>query len=316
MARLALAAALLLLAMAPATADAKRVKTFWQQSAYVADRFFQQIGFIPINGIQPPGTRLRYKAGRTTYVVTWGNALFNRPTTAALKQAARYVRYGATANDGVYTDRFLRGREKRRYQVLLDLARDADVLVVHRDNPVCATGLTLAQARGIARGEITSWSQVVALPEGQPDAIRRRLVGSPGEAGDAFAEPRLGARRRSPHTVVRYDGGVSEAREDRSVAAVTSWSRVRRGSGACVVPLGGVPATNAAVHGLTYPAAYPVQYVMHRKRSQRKEDRVKVREYVKFLRSARAAEMFRNTGVLLAAEAPPPEAAVPVPGPH
>ena len=56
----------------------------------------------------------------------------------------------------------------------LDLARDADVLVVNRDNPVCASGLTLAQAEGIARGSITRWSEVTTLPAGQPDAIVRR----------------------------------------------------------------------------------------------------------------------------------------------
>ena len=86
---------------------------------------------------------------------------------------------------------------------------------------------------------------------------------------------------------------------------MTNWSRVRRGSGACVVALDGVAPTNAAVHGLRYPGAYPVQYVMHRKRSHNGENRVKVREYVRFLKSERAAVMLRNTGVLLAAEPPP-----------
>lgn len=295
----------LIAVVAPAPAHAKRVSTFWQQSAYVADRFFAQIGFIPINGIQTPGRASVYRAGATTYVVGWNNALFNRPTNDALRQAARYIRYGATANDGIYTDRFLTTREKRSYQVLADLARDADVLVVHRENPVCATGLTRSQARGIARGGIRRWSQVATLSDGQPDAIRRRLVGRPGKRGDAFAEPRLGAPITASHTVVDADGGVGEAAADRGIAAVTSWSRVRRGTGACVVALDGVAPTNAAVHGLRYAGSYPVQYVMHRKRSRRTEDRVKVREYVRFLKSEKAAVMLRNTGVLLAAEPPP-----------
>jgi hypothetical protein len=302
----------LLAVIAPAAADAKRVSTYWQQTAYVAERFWAQLGFIPIAGIQDRGRASVYRDGATTYVVGWNNALVGRSTTDALKQAARYVKY-APVEDGVYTDRFLSTREKRSYQVLADLARDADVLVVHRDNPVCATGLTRAQARGIARGTITRWSRVTTLPDGQPDAIRRRLVGRPGKQGDASAEPRLGAPVTAPHTVVAADGGVGEARVDRRVAAVTSWSRVRRGSGACVVALDGVTPTNATVHGLRYPGAYPIQYVMHRKRSKHGESRVRVREYVRFLKSERAAAMLRNTGVLLAAE-PAPVDAVAVPG--
>lgn len=306
----------LVAAAAPAGAEAKRVRTFWQQSAYVADRFFAHLGFIPINGIQAPGGASVYRAGGTTYVVTWNNALFNRPTTDALRQAARYVRY-SPVNDGVYTDRFLTAREKRSYQVLADLARDADVLVVHRENPVCATGLSRSQARGIARGTITRWSQVTTLAAGQPDAIRRRLIGTPGTKGDAFAEPRFGVPVIASHTVVDADGGVVEAASDRRVAAVTSWSRVRWGSAACAVAIGGIRPTNAAVHGLRYPGAYPVQYVMHRKRSRRAEDRAKVREYVRFLRSERAAVMLRRTGVLLAAEPPPADpVAAPAPAPQ
>jgi hypothetical protein len=290
--------------LAPATAQAKTVHAFWQQRANVADRFFAQIGFIPITGIQAPGKASRYRAGGTTYVVTWNNALANGSTTAGLKHAARYARYGPVT-DGVFTDRFLTKKERRSWTVMADIARDADVLVVNRENPVCQTGLTLAQARGIARGTITRWSEVATLPEGQPDAIARRLVGQPGGKGDAVAGPRFGAPVLSPHTVVRADGGVGEAAGDRGVAAVTSWSRVRAGSAGCVVALGGVAATDASVHGLGLPSAYPVQYVMHRKRSKRKEDRVMVREYVRFLKSARAADLLRATGVLLAAEAPP-----------
>ena len=301
--RRVLALIVLAAALAPATADAKTVRTFWQQRAYVADRFFNQLGFIPINGIQAFGKASRYKAGTTTYVVSWNNALFNRSTTAALKDLSRDARDGAVY-DGVFTDRRLRTSEAKRFQVLADLARDADVLVVHPDNPVCATGLTLAQAKGIARGTITRWSEVAAAAPGQPDAIVRRLIGQPVGKGKATTEARLGTRVLVDDDLVASDGGVSQARVDRRVAAVTSWSRVRRGSGACVVPLGGVPATDAAVHGLAFPGAYPVQYVMHRKRSKRKEDRVLVREYVRFLKSARAADMLRATGVLLAAEPP------------
>ena len=301
MVRLALVLTLLIAALAPASAEAKRVKTSWFQNASVAERFWTHIGHIPVNTILEPGPHNRVKAGGTTYIVNWVNSLGNRESTTVAFRHAKAI----SKNHGIYTDRFLRSSEKRSWQVLLDLARDADVLVVHRENPVCASGVSLAQARGIARGTITRWSQVTTLPEGQPDAIRRRLVGSPGKRGDAWAEPRFGAPYRSPHTVVRSDGGVSEARQNRAVVAVTSWSRVRRGSGACVVAIGGVAPSNASVHALKLPGAYPVQYVMHRKRSRARQMRLKVRAYVGFLKSARVSEMLRNTGVLLASEPPP-----------
>ena len=309
------AAAALLAALAlPAIADAKRVRSYWFLNGVVADRFFAAIGHIPINGIQPPGKPVTYRHGRTTYVVTWTNSLGNESSTSRmLKQASRHQR-----DEGIYTDRFLTAREKRSFQVLLDLARDADVMVVHRENPVCTAGITLAQARGIARGTITRWSQVTTLPAGQPDAIVRRLVGQPGPKGDAFAESRFGAPIRSPHTTIKSDGGVGEARANRAIAAVTSWSRVRRGSGACVVPIGGVAPSNAAVHSLRLPGSYPVQFVMHRRRARGRVLRAKVREYVRFLRSDAAAEMFRRSGVLLAYEPPPADAAGPgsgAPGP-
>jgi ABC-type phosphate transport system substrate-binding protein len=303
---LALAAA----ALAAPLAEAKTKRVFWQQRAAVAARFFEQIGFIPINGIQamkdgrPVPTRV--KAGRTTYLVDWANALYGRASVgAALKELHR----GGRRDDGIFTDRLLTRAEKKRYEVLLDLARDADVLVVHRDNPACAAGLTRAQARGIARGEITRWSQVVPLGGGQPDAIERHLIGSPdGGKGTAFPEPRLGVKTkdlRKSSGIVQADGGVSKvASGDRSVAAVTSWSRVRFNSGVCAVPLDGVAPSNESVHALKYPEAYPVQFVMHRKRSRLKESRVRVKAYVKFLRSARAAELFRSSGVLLAADPP------------
>src|SRR5215204_4665323 len=128
----------------PTAAEAKTKRVLWQQSAAVADRFFDQIGFIPTNSIQPQGAPAQtVKAGTVTYKVGWANVLYNRRTTTAMLRELN-----RRENEGVYTDRRLTSREKRRWEVLIDLARDADVVVVHPDNPVCASGLTMTQAHG------------------------------------------------------------------------------------------------------------------------------------------------------------------------
>jgi hypothetical protein len=294
-------AALAVAILAAPTAEARTKRVFWQQDAAVPSRFLDQIGHIPINGIQPEGSGPKtVKAGSTTYKVTWINALYGRiTTTQALRELQRDSRYPPVSR-GVFADRRLTSSEKRRFQVLLDLARDGDVLVVHRDNPVCASGLTLAQARGIARGTITRWSQVATLPPGQPDAIKRRVIGTEG-----FAQPRLGVQNKPGRGIVKPDGGVSQVvAGDRAVAAVTAWSRARRDSRLCAVALNGRAPTSENVHGLKYPGAYPVSFVMHRKRRRDREGKALVRAYVAFLRSEKAAEMFRATGVLLAADPP------------
>jgi hypothetical protein len=294
-------AALAIATLAAPAAEAKTKRVFWQQNAAVPSRFLDQIGYIPINGIQPEGSGPKtVKAGSVTYKVTWINALYGRTTTTeALRELQRDAKHPPVIQ-GVYADRRLTSAEKRRFQVLLDLARDGDVLVVHRDNPVCASGLTLAQARGIARGTITRWSQVATLPPGQPDVIVRRLIGSEG-----FAQPRFGVKLQPGRSLVKPDGGVSQVRAgDRAVAAVTAWTKVRQDSRLCAVALNGVAPTDGTVRGLEYPGAYPVSYVMHRKRRRDREGKALVRAYVAFLRSAKASEMFRRAGVLLAKDEP------------
>ena len=149
------------------SAQARTLAVNWQQSALVTDRVWDEVGFIPIKGIQPDFFHRRtVKAGSTTYKVRWNNVTLNRrSTSSALREAdedgARVPRF----YPAVFTDRDLTAAERRRFDVLLDLGRDADVLVVNRDNPVCASGLSLAQARGIARGTITR-----AVPPGRRPA--------------------------------------------------------------------------------------------------------------------------------------------------
>ena len=185
--------------------------------------------------------------------------------------------------------------------MLLDLGRDADVLVVNRDNPVCASGLTLAQARGIAQGTITRWSQVTTLSAGQPDAIVRHVRGD-----DGYAQPRFGVAHRPAHAVVERDGGVAAAYYDRAVAAVTSWSRVRAyTSSVCAVPIDGVAPTDASVFNRSYSQAYPIEVALAHRRRTDPQGRAMVAAYIDFLRSDAAATLFRNAGVLLTADGAP-----------
>ena len=306
MARLAIAVVLVLALAAPA-AHARTLKVRWEQDALVADRVWDEVGFIPIKGIQPDFFKRRtVKVGATTYKVLWTNNTIDRRTTAiALRQAYHDATHVPTSYLAVYTDRDLTSAERKHFDVMLDLGRDADVLVVNRDNPVCASGLTLAQARGIARGTITRWSEVATLPAGQPDVIARHVRGV-----DRYAQPRFGVGRVPDDVVVEPDGGVYAAYSDRAVAAVTSWSRVRAyASSVCAVPIDGVAPTDASVFTRSYGPAYPIEVALPHHRRTDPQGRAMVAAYVAFLRSAAAAEQFRKAGVLLTADGVPAEAA-------
>lgn len=286
MRRLLLVASLVALFAAP-SAQAATKRAFWFQNALVVGSFWDQIGQLPVNDILKEGNR--YRAGTTTYVVNWVNSLTNRRTTSqALKQSQR--------GDMVYTDRALSAREKRRWKRLVDLARDAHVVVVSRENPVCQSGLTRAQARGIARGEITRWSQVATLPDGFPDTIVRRISGS-----DGFADAHFGAPAKPGRALVAPDAGMAAIRGGhRAVAGFTAWSKARFG-GVCVVPINGVQPTNASVHALRYPEALPIHLVIRRRNGKPK---LGVKAYVAFMTGAYVTRKLRERGVLLAKDSP------------
>jgi len=299
--RLPLACLLLAASAAPA-ADAKTIPAFHQVVGSAPLRAYNQVGFVPIAGIRPETLTIR--AGGDRHRGIWNNVMVSdTSTTKLLRRIARSLRWrGSWENHGVYADRPLSARERRRFEVAVDLFRDADILVVADGHPACA-GLTQAQARGIARGRIRRWSEVVALPPGQPDTIDLRLVGDPeGPVTERrFGTPFKGA----PGARIAHDGGIGAALSgDRAVAAVTSWSRWRGRPGACAVPIGGVAPTDASVHALAYPGAYAVTFVVARKRIRSAYQRKLMAAYLRFLRSAHAGELFKRYGVLLAGEAP------------
>jgi hypothetical protein len=242
------------------------------------------------------------KVGSTTYKVLWTNNTTNRQsTTIALREAVRDADGPPSSYPAVFTDRDLTRAERKRFDVLLDIGRDADVLVVNRDNPVCTSGLTLAQVRGIAQGRITRWSQVATLPPGQPDVIARHVRGV-----ERYAQPRFGVKPTPGHAVVDLDGGVLAAYRNRAVAAVTSWSRVRQyTSSVCAVAIDGVAPTDASVFTRSYGSAYPFELAMLHRRRTDPQGRAMVAAYVRFLRSKKASELFRENGVQLTADGPP-----------
>jgi hypothetical protein len=170
---------------------------------------------------------------------------------------------------------------------------------------VCATGLTLAQARAVAQGRITRWSQLGALPAGQPDAIARHVR---GEA--RYAQPRFGVEPAPRHATIDLDGGVAAVYGDRAAVGVTSWSKVRRyAESVCAVPIDGVAPTDASVFSRRYGPAYPIEVALRHHRRTDPQGRAMVAAYIAFLRSPKASALFRETGVLLTADGMPAAAA-------
>lgn len=282
MRRLVLAALAGLLLLAPA-ANAARKASF-QVNATVVPRFGDQIGFIPVTGMQPThSARQRIKVGRKVLRVRWNNTVSNARTA---KIAASMLTFDSEA--GLFLDRPLTESESPRAEVLAaDIARDADVLVVHRDNPVCTSGLTYAQAAAIAAGQITDWSQVGS------DAGPVHLT----LKGEGFPHGLFGVEDLPPGAGLQPDGGVGSTFADVGAASVTHHSIVRGRPGPCVVALDGVAPSDATVASRAYPGAYAISFVMSRDRSRRKRDRARVRAYVEFLRSERARAMFARAGV-------------------
>lgn len=215
-------------------------------------------------------------------------------------------RHASTAAGG-FVDRRLTARQRKRLAVRLDLGRDADVIVVAREHPACGLGLTAAQARGIARGRFTRWSQVVGVPAGGPDAIALRVEQSTTGA----KVPRWGIRDHRKYASGARgaaDGGLGRAAAgDQSVAALTSWTRARAyGQRVCAVPIGGIAPTDASVFALAYPAAFPITYVVPRRLSRATRfTRAMMKGFVGWLGGREAADQFRSRGMMLVADGPP-----------
>lgn len=291
-ARTVLLAALFSALLAPA-AHAVVPGRFVQIDATNATRVDRLIGFIPIQGIDPKNAGTPVRIGGRRYRLLWLNAGGSTPSLGlTLSNLARL----SPSNKGVFADRPLTSKERRRFAVLVDLGRDADVLVAAAGHPACR-GISRAAARGIARGSITRWSDA-GVSGVEPDAISLRLAGT----DTSFTEMRLGSPSKKPARArIEADGGIAAAaRGDRSVAAVTSWSRARAWrAGVCAVPLGGVAPTDETVRSLAYPEAYRITFVAARRRPADGLSRAAMRAYVDFLLSSRAGALFERNGMLM-----------------
>jgi hypothetical protein len=312
--RMVLAGALAVAAIAPGIATAKTYRTTFQMPQLTPTRVWSETSGLPF--LFKFGPTYRYRFGANTWVGTWAGASVGRKSaTAALNEVWKNANQYALFNDGVIVDRKLTAVEAQRFKIAADLYRDADVLVVATGHPACA-GLTRAQARGIATGAITRWSQVVAGPA--IDAIKVRYLTDGSGAG----VPHLGTRwvgslnkqrvNYAPGGLGAFDGGVGlVASGDQAVAAITTWSRVRfRAAGVCVVPLDGIAPDDATVASLQYPEAFPVAFVLTRKvpgRSAlaRAGNAVERRAMTVMLNSAKAKTVLRQRGLLVVGDPPP-----------
>lgn len=298
-----------LAALVPPTASAKTYETSFQLTQLTPSRVWAETSFIPDAQATPPGKVQRLRLGSRTFVGTWIPA-----AASALSTSEALTR--TNENSAVMADRALTSRERRRFQVLVDLYHDADVLVVAAGHPACA-GLTRAQARSIATGGITRWSAVVA--GAGPDTIKVRyptdLSGEPvPHLGAKWVKARAFKHRLTyaPRAVGARDGGVSAAASgDQAIAAITTWAKVRSGrSDICVVPLSGVAPTDATVAGLDYPEAFPVSYVVLRRPPrldavERARMTLMRRVMAKFLKSEKLKDMLRRQNLLVTGDPPP-----------
>ena len=321
MVRIALALAVVMLA--PATASAQKVEdTFF--NSIIPSRVDHLIGFTPTTfAMYPRGERIvpiTVRVGGRTYRYIFGNAAAAVGPSANiyLRNMIRMRRYPSP--QGIFLDRRLTAAERRYAQVRADLGRDADVLVVGRGHPACASGVSRAAVRGIAAGRIRTWSAAGVPTPASGDVIALRRA---GDGLDGFVEPRFGAGARMPRGArAARDGGVSEAASgNRAIAAVTSWSRARRLQGAtCAVAVGGAAPSDASVRVLSHPDAYPISFVTLRRLGKAtRSHRVGpiTAAFLQYLTGAQATTSFRQRGMLLVKEAwpavpethaePPPE---------
>lgn len=294
------------LLLAPATASAQRVEdTFF--NSVIPSRVDHLIGFAPTTfAIHPQGQRvvpIKVRVAGRKYWYIFGNAaaVVGPSANIYMRNMIRGRRFPSP--QGIFLDRRLRAAERRHVQVRANLGRDADVLAVGRGHPACALGVSRTAARKIAAGKIRTWSAAGVPTPASGNAIALRRAGS---GVDRFVEPRFRAGFRLPQGArAAPDGGLSEAASGKlAIAAVTSWSRARAFQATtCAVPIGGAAPSDASVRALSHRDAYPISFVTLRRL---RRVRPIVAAFLKYLTGPRAADSFRQRGMLLVKESWPP----------
>jgi hypothetical protein len=274
--------------LAPATASARKAEDTYFNSV-IPIRVDHLIGFTPTTfAIHPAGERvvpITVRVGGRTHRYIFGNAAAVVGPSAGIfmRNMIRAQRYPSL--QGIFLDRPLTAAERRYVKVRADLGRDADVLVVAREHPACASGVSRA-----------------AASSGDAIALRRA-----GTGVERSVEPRFGAGGRLPSGGrAARDGGLTEAASGNlAIAAVTSWSRARAfQTTTCAVPVGGTAPDDSSVRALTHPSAYPVTFVTLKRLNVGRDRGVApvTAAFVKYLTGPRATASFRQRGMLLTRE--------------
>ena len=288
--------------LAPATASAQRVEdTFF--NSVIPSRVDHLIGFTPTTfAIHPRGQRVEpitVRVGGRTYRYTFGNAAAAVGPSANIYMRNMIHGRRYPSPQGIFLDRRLKKRERRHVRERADLGRDADVLVVSNGHPACASGVSRVAAREIAAGRIRTWSKAGVPTPASGDAIALRRAGT---GVDGFVESRFRAGYRLPQVAkAAYDGGLSQAasgnlgncRRDELVASCAFQNTT------CAVPVGGAAPSDASVRALSHSDAYPISFVTLKRL---RDVRPIVAAYMKYLTGPRAADSFRQRGMLLLKE--------------
>jgi hypothetical protein len=269
-------------------------------NSVIPSRVDHLIGFTPTTfAIHPRGQRvvpIKVRVGGRSYRYVFGNAaaVVGPSADIYLRNMIRGRRYPSP--QGIFLDRRPTAAERRYVTVRADLGRDADVLAVRRGHPACASGVSLAAARGIAAGTIRTWSAAGVPTPASGDAIALRRAGT---GIDRSVEPRFGADWRLPAAAgAASDGGLSEAASGNlAVAAITSWSRARAFQQTpCAIPVGGAAPSDTTVRALSHRNAYPISFVTLRRLGSA---RPIAAAFLQYLTGPQATASFRQRGMLM-----------------
>ena len=211
--------ALAMLLIAPVTADAAKVQDTFYNSV-IPSRVDHLIGFAPTSfGIHPRDEPLRPLTvrvrGRTyRYLFSTAAAVVAASPNIYLRNMIRQRPYPSL--QGVFLDRRLTAAERRHVVVRADLGRDADVLAVASGHPACASGVSRAVARGIAKGTIRSWSAAgVPTPASGTRCAPPRRGRGRAVVGAALRRRLPGTEERADHPRRRLIGGRVRQPGDR-----------------------------------------------------------------------------------------------------
>ncbi|MCW2921213.1 MAG: hypothetical protein JWL76_1087 [Thermoleophilia bacterium] len=197
----------------------------------------------------------RFTQGRIKWIVTWSNFSGNAVNERAVLQSA------AEPGTGALIDRALKAAELLRFQQRV-LWYEAEVLVVHPSNPVCASGLTKAQAVSLLDGTTTEWTPLIT-PGSWPTPFVPLVHGyKPVKTPSGYLEPYFGVtaygaelRASSEQSARTYIAG------DEHAFAPMRYSDVRGHAEVCAVAIDGVKPDDTTVRAGTYAPSFAVRWI-------------------------------------------------------